>query len=147
MLVHLTNQQFSIYSFISVAVQHQLVLVPMDNMDISTCNLTTPKNKINYRDNVYIHFSWSKALVLININADMCIKTRHPYLAETYAWNRRNTLRTHFCPLDSFCTASFDTTWPQTSFIGGLFSLVCWRKMGHAKMEWNLESCPRSIST
>jgi len=61
-------------------------------------------------------------------------------------WSICGSSGAHFEPLVSFCNASRDMTWPQTSRTGGLLSVLCWRSIGHANIEWNRHSGPRSIS-
>lgn len=42
---------------------------------------------------------------------------------------------TYLFELVNLFNASLDITCPQTSFIGGLFSVLCCRKIGQAKTE------------
>lgn len=49
-------------------------------------------------------------------------------------------------PLNILFRASLDIIWPQTNFMGGLLSVVCWRRMGQANMEWYQHFLPRSTS-
>jgi len=43
---------------------------------------------------------------------------------------------TYLFALASLFKASREMTWPQTSFIGGLFSVLCCLSIGQAKTEW-----------
>uniref|UniRef100_A0A2M3ZRC9 Putative secreted peptide n=1 Tax=Anopheles braziliensis TaxID=58242 RepID=A0A2M3ZRC9_9DIPT len=49
-------------------------------------------------------------------------------------------------PLLSLLRASRDITCPQSSFMGGLSSELCCRRIGQANIEWNRFSGSRSIS-
>lgn len=49
-------------------------------------------------------------------------------------------------PLNILFNASREIMCPQTSFMGGLFSVVCWRRMGQANIEWYQHFFPRSTS-
>lgn len=53
---------------------------------------------------------------------------------------------TYLLPLNILFKASLDIIWPQTNFIGGLLSVVCWRRMGQANIEWYQHFLPRSTS-
>lgn len=58
-------------------------------------------------------------------------------------WNDQLTYNvswelTYFSGSPNCKIASLDTTWPQTSFIGGLVSVVCCLRIGHANTEWYL---------
>lgn len=55
-------------------------------------------------------------------------------------------LLTYFPALVSLLRASLEMTWPQISFMGGLLSEVCCRRIGQANTEWYQHFFPRSIS-
>lgn len=62
-----------------------------------------------------------------------------------FAWNAKKN-GTYLLPLNILFKASLDIIWPQTNFIGGLLSVVCWRRMGQANIEWYQHFLPRSTS-
>lgn len=57
-----------------------------------------------------------------------------------------NFLLTYFPALVSLLRASLEMTCPQMSFMGGLLSDVCCRRIGQANTEWYQHFFPRSIS-
>jgi len=61
-------------------------------------------------------------------------------------WSMFGNSGAHFVPLVSLLRASREITWPHTSRTGGLFSELCWRRIGQANTEWKWQSEPRSIS-
>ena len=63
------------------------------------------------------------------------------------SFNRVTNAYTYLFPTTNLLRASFEIAWPQTSLMGGFVRPHCWRKIGHAKMAWNLYSFSRSIST
>jgi len=79
--------------------------------------------------------------------ADSTEREKSTYFCWTVGvWSMWGSNGAHLEPLVSFCSASREMTWPQTRRTGGLLSVLCWRRMGHANIEWNRHSGPRSIS-
>jgi len=96
-----------------------------------------------------LHYGWVSGTHLIYQSTDQeqdDSDGRAYFCWSVAVWSMWGSSGAHFEPLVSFCSASREMTWPQTRRTGGLVSVLCWRRIGHANIEWNRHSGPRSIS-